>query len=265
MKRFLSLMLAVLLSLSLAAPAYADIIFEPSDSFYESHMDECDYYNRSCYANGQKGYVEVYSSPKSSRVEAVIPNGVLYWISWSWNGWGYIEYNPDNLNGSYGDKSGWIKLDELFLRYDSTSFFEEHSSEIAEGQATLEISESDVFYAWLYPGSGELIRELSAYNGDDTIEFSQLYTDSAGRLWGYLSYFYGRVNAWVCISEPENAELAPDENLREPELIPAADEASLAAAQKSAGSVQVYIIICAVAVVIIAAGLLLYIKKKKSA
>ena len=38
------------------------------------------------------------------------------------------------------------------------------------------------------------------------------FTDPAGRTWGEIGYFYGIRNCWVCIDDPYNGALPPDEN-----------------------------------------------------
>ena len=40
-----------------------------------------------------------------------------------------------------------------------------------------------------------------------------LYT--SGRLWGFVNYCYGWRNTWVCLSDPDNTDLAAD-----PEVLP---------------------------------------------
>ena len=52
MRRFRGILLASLLAVSLAAPAAADVIWEPEDSFYQKHAEECQLLQRSFYANG---------------------------------------------------------------------------------------------------------------------------------------------------------------------------------------------------------------------
>ena len=47
MKRFFTCLLAVLTLLSLTPAAYADVLWEPDNNFYEKHSDECVYVGRS--------------------------------------------------------------------------------------------------------------------------------------------------------------------------------------------------------------------------
>ena len=269
MKKLLSLVLAAVLALALSAPVCADVIFEPQDNFYERHADECEYYDRSCYINGKRGYAEVYSSPNASRPDAVIPNGALYWVSWTWKGWACIEYDPAALDGSCGGSTGWVKLEDMSLKYDGASFFAEHSTEIVtDGMTlTLTVEQDNDICVYEYPGSGELRRQgLGAYgDGSDDVEFTTLYTDLEGRVWGYLGYFYGHVDGWLCLSDPENAALESDANYRAADLIPAADAQTLKAAERGTGSAPVLVTALAAAVVVIAAGIIIFKLKRKKA
>ena len=156
----------------------------------------------------------------------------------------------------------------MSLKYDSESFFEEHSAEISTGSRTLAVGEDNGICVYEYPGSGELRRQgLGAYGGDgsENVELTTLYTDPEGRDWGYLGYFYGRVNGWVCLSDPENPALEPDANYRAADLVPPADAQTLEAAARSMGSTTVLMAALAAAIVIIAAGIIVFKLKRKKA
>ena len=59
--------LAVLMALTLAMPAFADVMWEPyGNNFYEAHRDECQYENRTYLANGPEGYLTLRQRPQSS-------------------------------------------------------------------------------------------------------------------------------------------------------------------------------------------------------
>ena len=40
--------------------------------------------------------------------------------------------------------------------------------------------------------------------------FSTLYTDGNGQRWGYVGYYMGRRNGWVCLDDPLNEQLDTD-------------------------------------------------------
>ena len=66
MKRALTLLFILVLSLGLAMSALADVIYEPEDDFFQKHRDECYYENRVYIASGENGYAAVMKNPKSN-------------------------------------------------------------------------------------------------------------------------------------------------------------------------------------------------------
>ena len=61
-KKILALFMAVLMALSLTATALADVVWEPRNSFYETHHSQCTYLGRSYYANGPDGFVTLWDA-----------------------------------------------------------------------------------------------------------------------------------------------------------------------------------------------------------
>ena len=160
MKRFFSALLLLLLMISLAAPALADVAYEPDDSFYRHHAGDCKSENRSYYTNGAEGYVLVYGSPTGS-AEAVLPNGLSFWIYYTYDRlderWGYLEYDPDDPANRENWKNyvpGWVKLAEMTADYDYRAFAAEHKDEYAETDVQLEVSKGSTVFCYKYPGSG---------------------------------------------------------------------------------------------------------------
>ena len=58
-KKILALFIAVLMALSLTATALADVVWEPRNSFYETHHSQCTYLGRRprrlCHPLGRPG------------------------------------------------------------------------------------------------------------------------------------------------------------------------------------------------------------------
>ena len=82
MRKLLICCCALALALSLAAPARADSLWEPNNSFYERHADECQYLGRSFYANGAEGYITLWGRPgrlsgEGSVLKRLHPLGLL--------------------------------------------------------------------------------------------------------------------------------------------------------------------------------------------
>lgn len=263
-KRVIIFMLAFAMLFSVSA--FADIAYEPQDNFYERHRDECDYENRWYITNGSEGCVVVYSSPTGS-AKTAIPNGVKFYVSYTWNGeWGCIEYDPSTLEHAYDKSSGWVKMTDMVPEYDTISFMEDHADEIVTTDRVLRISGDEEFIGYKYPGSGIISTTIGNYSGNEFTEvyLQNIYTDAEGREWGYVGYFFGHRNFWICLDEP-TAQLAAGAEFTEPEIIPAAGEKDMKDTLRAESPVGTYAIAGAVGAVVIAAAVIAYIiiKKKK--
>ena len=220
MKRFISLLLLAVLAFALAAPAAADVAYLPRDNFIEKHWADCKYENRWYYANGADGYVLAYKSPESEEATP-LPNGGKYYISNVYkNKWGVLEYDKDTLENSMvnGSVSSWVKMSDMVADYDNDAFMADHQKELvyehtALESVTLKLEAGKSVFLYKYPGSGEVRQEFDHdWMGETENMFSALFTDPAGRLWGYCAYHYGWRDFWICIDDPHNGALPPDEN-----------------------------------------------------
>ncbi|MBE6950940.1 MAG: hypothetical protein E7451_06345 [Ruminococcaceae bacterium] len=199
MKRTICLLLALLLCLSLAPAASADVIFEPGDSFYWDHRGECQYHSRSYYADGPDNVAVIYRSPLSSAVVERVKNGLELWISYIWEDaegflWGYSENYEEGW-------AGWVPMDYLLLKYDSISFQEEFAARITAEEGTLPSAAEGRFHFWSYPGSDTLQADMPV-EPDYLPEYYETFTDDAGRRWGHIGYHMGLRNVWVCLDDP---------------------------------------------------------------
>ena len=196
MKRTFCLLLALIFLLALTPAVSADVIMEPQDSFYWDHRGECQYHNRTYYADGIDNVAVVYRSPESAAVVERVKNGLELWISYTYEGgdgfaWGYCE----NYEESW---SGWIPMDYLLLKYDAACFREEFAHRIAEESGTVAAAGEVRF--WNYPGSVDAV--AFAVEGDYAPAYQETFTDDAGRKWGYIGYHMGIRNVWVCLDAP---------------------------------------------------------------
>lgn len=106
MKRIFALFFCLLLAAALAAPALADVIWEPMDDFYFDHYDECRLEETPFTAEAD---IPLCRSPKDPASVGVLAAGTTQQILVRWtapNGdeWGYIEYYDE------GWVQGWINL-----------------------------------------------------------------------------------------------------------------------------------------------------------
>ena len=201
MKRTLCLLLALVFVLALTPAVRADVIWIPEDPFLEEHMDQCSHHQRGYYAAGPNGTVTVYASPESSAVSKKLPNGEYVFISWAYTdadgiGWGFCEHWGEDLRT---DWTGWMPMDYLLLKYDHISFQEEFDARIVQESGELEAVAGEVHF-WSYPGSDSSSQyELDA---EYPPHYECVFTDDAGRNWGYIGYDRGIRNVWVCLDDP---------------------------------------------------------------
>ena len=124
-KKILALFMAVLMALSLTATALADVVWEPRNSFYETHHSQCTYLGRSYYANGPDGFVTLWDAPGGSTVAAQYENGTALSVYWTYKNWGCITvWEGKNRE----EVSGWVPMEQLYLIYDHISFEEEYGA-----------------------------------------------------------------------------------------------------------------------------------------
>ena len=216
MKRFLILLFSLFLMLSLGMTALADVIYEPEDDFYEKHRDECYYENRVYIASGEAGFAAVKKNPKSNKTLKELPNGEEVYVSYIWGlegGWGLM------------DGTGWISMKELTVKYDSISCEQEHGAEfvILEEPEFIDLTGCECLQLWRYPGDTEPFATLS-WTGEDAwfseppadMSFNTIYEAPSGGLrWGYIHYFYGYRNCWVCLTYPDAAWFCGSSELSE--------------------------------------------------
>lgn len=214
MKRFAMLLFILVLCMSMAMSAFADVIYEPDDDFLQKHEDECHYENRVYIASGENGYASAKKSPTSKKAEWEIPNGTEVYISFVWDqdgGWGLK------------DSHGWISMSELTVKYDGISFAQEHGSEFRylDEWEFLDLTDRDCLHLWRYPGDTEPFNTLSGSGEDywwgwppEEMSFNTIYEDPEGRRWGYVNYYYGLRDFWVCLTAPDDASLGGGETSR---------------------------------------------------
>jgi hypothetical protein len=277
MKRrlFLRLLILLLLAALTCFPALADVIWEPNDSFYQQKSEDCVYNGRSYTASGRDGSVSVFKEPGSKETAAVINNGNVFYVSFTYTDkegaeWGVVEFNPDGSGNlteiDYSTAvTGWIPMTDLTVVYDYISFAEDHSGELKPYTGdydTFKAGGTVVF--WSYPGSGVVAWEDGEFKYDEYFEITDTYTDSEDRLWGFVGYYYGARNVWVCVSDPSGAGIEKTPPSELPEATSASPETELPTAgndQKSA----VLLIAVIVAAVVIVTGVLIGVFWKKSA
>ncbi len=268
MKRLLTCALALAMLLPLTAPAYADVMWEPNDnSFYYRHQYQCEYENRSYYANGREGFVTLWDAPDGSLVRSQFENGETLWVYFIYeDNWALTACWVDGK-----ETSGWVPMSDLERVYDFICFEEEYADRIAPYNGEFADFDGDVeavnFYA--YPGAPAVsqsfdLAEMSKH-GDSILDnltgtaeapsyISSIFVDEDGRTWGYVNYMYGHLNSWFCLDEPDGTDF-PVREVDAPSLTPARTPTLPAAGYAP------YILVAAV--VAVTAGLLAFFYGKR--
>ncbi len=209
-KRILCILLALV---CLCSTALADVIYEPENAFYEHHRDECEYVSRNYIVpeSGAEVCVKPGGKPLGSYAagESVYVD-YLYTDPNTGERWGLCQFY-----GGKGWEDGWVCLTGLQVVYDYRDFAADHGEafyEPAEDEVpAIELSET-VTVLWPYPGAAKPDTEITPEQADGLpLQFWTLFDDEAGRTWGYLGYWRGWRNKWVCLSDPSAAELPPRE------------------------------------------------------
>lgn len=217
MKKMLLLLLAVLL---LCQSAMADVLVELKDDFWEKHQNECDYVYRQYTTNGKDGYVALYESPVSGKQTETVANGQPLAGMWHYTdqrGDVWLAISDYIADQGYEAVRGWVNTSDCLANADHTSFAALHESEfVGFDPAFLDaFAGLDTLVLWSYPCSGETVAddvstEWFRSNTTPAEAFTTCWVDGQGRTWGLSTYCYGIRNAWVCLSDPGNAEIEKD-------------------------------------------------------
>ena len=193
---------------------YADMIYEPDDSFYNNNRNNMNRVRREFKINSPDGHITVYKSPNSKKKIATFDNGSTLFIYYTYTTnsgtkWGVIERFGDTSSTKTNNSNrytGWVKMDHLVLVYDDISFNEDHQDEFNTYNNEFDsIKEKENLLLWTYPGSGVIKRTLTIAS-DSYPEFSHTYTDQNGRVWGNIGYYMGK-GGWLCFSSPMDENL----------------------------------------------------------
>ena len=183
-----------------SVPAYADIIYEPNDDFYQQHIDECEttYYWKT-YKVISDSAVLIVRSPEDDTVVGEYKPGVFFSTNTSYQSGDTIWYYLTDFD--HPDKAGWISNAGIEQIYDTDCFTEDHISEL-QGTVKLDIKKLKEITFCAYPGGHQIDTRILQNQTDETLTCEGSYTDREGKVWGYCGYFYGPVNGWVCLDDP---------------------------------------------------------------
>ena len=264
--RIVTMIITCVILVSLVgAYAFADVIWEPNDDFYKAHFDDCIYVNRQYYSNGETGYMELFTAPGGTSL-GFADNGELFNVQFSYKLgdelWGVVGYSKDGDKlvpvGDGDVKCGWFRLTDAELKYDYQSFDEAHSSEYKSYSGDYsELKDVQNIVEWSFPNSGESAGTLDKV--DENFAVKSEYTDIDGVKWGFVNYYYGMKNFWVCLSKPAEASIAA-KDVPVPEFHTASPDAK---PSSSGSDMTTVIIICVAAAILCTAVLFASLNRKK--
>ncbi len=205
MKKLICLLFTLTLFFSLASTASADVIWEPyDDSFYTRNQEDFTHAGYYAYANSPAGEVTLYKKP-GGKTEGTMTNGELCYIQ-------YIYTGDDGTQWALFSDETYALLTDLLNRYDE-EFFDDHPeiTDSAPQGFSVKIPVDEPILLWTYPGGVSHVR--SNYWDEDIMSgLTSYYTDKNGLVWGYMGYWFGHQDVWICLSDYNN----PD--LQEPEI-----------------------------------------------
>ncbi len=204
MKKITAAILAVLTVIFLVHPvnAFADVIWEPNDRFYNAHSAEVDRVECNYVANSPEGYVLMCESPdKVGNNPQAIVNGEKvyshYAINYKDARWGlYASYDVN----TGVEHIGWLKLDECYKVFDCDDFISANSDKLIYEDKVINFEKNYVM--WAYPGA-EICNGL--FECKD-VHSSTQYVDEEGNEWYFFNYVMGMRDFWVNASAPEKTE-----------------------------------------------------------
>ena len=206
-----------------AVRAKADVIYEPGNSFYETHREECTFED-DLYECNVNGGTKVYLSPESDQVVSELKEvGELFQTA-------CIYTAPDGTRWACGRvvaedhaEEGWVPYDYLWKCYKSDMFTEDYGEKIGfimDGCATADdLEEGQTIYFYRYPGGPEEYHVTYAGDAEMPLSYCMVFIDEEERMWAHIGYYYGHCD-WCCLSATDLSfdELfpngAPERDLR---------------------------------------------------
>lgn len=211
------LFICVMLFAALNTAVYADVIWEPTQNsdFFHDNYDQMKYENRAYYANDKSGFLKFFSEPGGNSI-GYMKNGEKFYLGYIYDGggelWGLASYAVDDdgyfVNaGSSESNTAYIKMSGTTVVYDSTEFIKDNEPLYQLDVDLSELIATPGVLFWTYPGSGELVTGEGGMDLDENFTVSYGYTDVDGNTWGFVQYYYGIRDSWVCLSDPTNVNL----------------------------------------------------------
>ena len=203
MKKLFCLLLTLALLLCLSTTAFADIIWEPFEGFYADNQEYFTHAGYYAYANSPTGEVTLYDKPDGKQV-GTIPNGETVYIQ-------HIYETKGSPAWALFTDETYALLSDLMNRYDR-EFFDDHPEIATEAPSgfSVTIPLDTPLLTWTYPG-GASVQSQNYWDEDIMFGLTDYYTDEDGLVWGYMGYWLGHQDMWICLSDYNNPDLQKPE------------------------------------------------------
>lgn len=225
----------------------ADVVIELEykDDFLKKHESECEEVRKSFLVNSPAGKLTVYSSPESAKKKTEYENGTILQGIWRYEDKGGEEWYALKSPEAHGETieiSGWIRTAECFPIPDNNAFLQKYSEEFVSMDPAYEdaLKEVSTVTFWSYPCSGVIAAEEVqvgdlAETGGINAYCGKFWKDPEGRVWGYINYFRGIRNVWLCLSAPSATDIEADDRVLSlaPEVIYPAGKDGITEDQKT--------------------------------
>lgn len=253
-RKLFALAAALTLAFALAVTASADILWEPTDVYYDYEKSET--VARTYYVP-EGMTVNLYRSPNGGALIKTMEAGTRVYVGFrqevGGEVWGVGYPIGDHQN------EGWFRLGRLQLEYDNEEFMKDHEVTSVEAAVTDYVVQ-DQIYTWTYPGSGVWagsIFEINSSYDDGKVSYHDIYTDPDGGRWGYVGYYMGRCG-WIYLDDLENPN--PPQFLQEA----ASTVTDTSPTENAPVNSTLWLIAALVAVVAVGTGILIVCLKRKN-
>lgn len=204
--------------------AYADVLWQPYDSFYDKHYSEIESIHAPYEVSAEDGCI-LYTDPDEQkrlcRIETDEILKIGYSLSYKGEEWGWTS-------ASDGEQyyTGWLHMRDLTRLYNGSDFLEDNEESIVTEYMDHDELVGDVVI-WTYPNSG-VIESVIICDPEDPwfrpINMREFFIDEDGLLWAYVGFYRSQYHGWICLDDPYSTELesrrvltASEEFVKEPE------------------------------------------------
>lgn len=212
MKHLFAAFLSLLTLLALAAPRLRGRLAGPSQRPLLQEPSGPVHIRKPALLRQRKGGLHhPLGRPGGNEVRAQYENGEVLWTSCTYRSWALVSRREDRTG-----TAGWVKLADLYRRYDHISFQEKYGDQFREYGGELgdyALREGKVYFVlWEHPYDSwprewlemrpALLDALRGTAGQAGC-ISEVYIDRNGWSWGFVKELSDIRNFWILLDNPE--------------------------------------------------------------